>query len=98
MNAWVHCTDFILACKAAGFRRPSSGLSSLFGLSGLAVLNLLQEIDETDQIDQTDQINRSLSGLGLTGRLGLFAFEFSPAVIEPLGGCAGCVQRFGSFL
>jgi len=37
-------------------------------------------------------------GLGLAGGLCLFSLEFGPAVIEPLRGCAGCVQRLGSFL
>ena len=51
--------------------------------------------NQTNQIDQT---NRSLSGLRLAGGLCLFPLEFGPTVIEPLSGCAGCVQRLGSFL
>ena len=39
-----------------------------------------------------------LLGLRLSGRLCLFPLEFCPAVIEPLRGRAGCIQRLGSFL
>ena len=57
---------------------------------------LLNQINQTNQTDQINQINFRM--LRLAGRLCLFSLEFGPAVVEPLRGCAGCVQRLGSFL
>ena len=90
MNAWVHCTDFIVACKAVG--SMCSKLKNVIWFVSFIWSN------KTNQINQMNQINCRLSGLGLAGGLCLFPLKFGPAVIEPLCGCAGCVQRFGSCL
>ena len=98
MDSWVHCTDFFTACKAAGFRSRHQVCLVCSVYLVYLVCPLLMWFNQIDETDQTDQINRSLLRLGLAGGLRLFSLEFGPAVIEPLRGCAGCIQRLGSFL
>ena len=83
MDASVYCTDFALACKATNWLL-------------WFVWFLVDETNQIDQINQTNEMNPL--GLGLAGRLCLFSLEVGPSVIETLCGCAGCVQRLGSFL
>lgn len=52
------------------------------------------ESDQPDKPNKPDEPEL----LGLAGGLRLFSFEFCPAVIEPLRGYAGCIQRCRSFL
>ena len=93
MDSWVHCTDFVTACKAVG-----SPLSRVMIVIWFVLFVSFIWLNKINQINQMNQINRSLLGLGLAGGLRLFSLEFGPAVIEPFRGCAGCVKRFGSFL
>jgi len=62
-------------------------------LVSLVQLNKPNRPNKQDKPDEPPVL-----GLGLAGRLCLFPFELGPAVIEPLRGGAGCVQRCRSFL
>jgi hypothetical protein len=76
------------------FRRGLQGnrlvaLVYLVFLVGLVHLVYLVQPNIQDKPNKPDEP----LGLGLADRLSLFPFEFSPAVIEPFCGCAGCVER-----
>jgi len=105
MSALGHCTDFAAACKPT--ESPLSRMLNQFASAALLPVGLVclveqDQLDERNKPDRPDQPDKPdeppVLGLRLAGGLCLFALEFGPPGVEPLRGCAGCVQRLGSCL
>ena len=64
----------------------------------VALVHLVNLVQPNRPNKQEKPDEPQVLGLGLAGGLCLFPLEFGPAAIEPLRGCAGCIQRLGSFL
>ena len=89
MDAWAHCTDFPVAWKATNW---------LLWFIWFVLFIWLILFNQTNKTNRKKPYEPLVLSLGLSRRLRLFPLEFGPTVIEPLRGCAGCVQRCRPFL